>query len=314
MRETGRAPLPARRPAVLEDLADMALVPAASFLMGSNDHAAYPADGEGPQRAVQLSAFRIDTVAVTNRQFTRFVQETGYRTDAERIGWSFVFYALVHPKAVQSVRKDTGVALSPWWLAVSGACWHAPEGPGSCVGDRPDHPVVQVSWFDAQAFARWAGKRLPTEAQWEAAARGGIVGATYPWGNELAPDGHHRCNIWQGRFPQDNTAQDGYLGTAPARSFEPNAYGLFNVVGNVWEWCADWWSSQWHVPASTATRADPQGPDGGVNKVIRGGSYLCHASYCSRYRLSARSFNAPDSSTGHMGLRCCAAPALSPGP
>lgn len=296
-----------RRATAMADLADMADVPACSFTMGSNDNAIYASDGEGPERVVHLPAFRIDTTAVTNRQFARFVRATGYETDAEKLGWSFVFYALVHPDAFAAVRKDAGVALTPWWLAVSGACWHAPDGPGSVMDDHKlDHPVVHISWADANAFACWAGKRLPTEAQWEAAARGGTSGTTFPWGDQLAPGGRHQCNTWQGRFPDDNTAEDGYLGTAPARSFAPNRYGLYNMVGNVWEWCADWWSTTWHIHASDATRVDPQGPATGARRVIRGGSYLCHASYCARYRLSARSSNSPDSSTGHMGFRCCA--------
>ncbi len=284
----------------------MAEVPGGAFCLGSDDQAIYPSDGEGPRRSVELPSFRIDTTAVTNRQFARFVAETAHRTDAEKLGWSFVFYALVHPRATAAVRTDTAVALSPWWLAVSGACWHAPDGPGSRSEDRLDDPVVHVSWSDAQAFAAWAGKQLPTEAQWEAAARGGQNATIYPWGNELVPGGQHQCNIWQGNFPHDNTAADGYLGLAPAKSFEPNGYGLYNMVGNVWEWCADWWSADWHAQSTALTRNNPQGPCAGSYRVIRGGSYLCHPSYCSRYRLSARTFNTPDSSTGHMGFRCCA--------
>lgn len=297
---------------VREDLVEMAVIPGGVILLGSDGGAGYPSDGEGPAREVRVSSFRMDTMAVTNEQFARFVRETGYQTQAEYAGWSYVFYAAVHPSAIGSVQRGAAVTLAPWWLPVVGACWHAPDGPGSDIASRLDHPVVHVSWHDASAYCRWAGKRLPTEAEWETAARGGRRGALYPWGDDLNPGGEHRCNIWQGRFPQDNTADDGYLATAPVRAYAPNAYGLYNMVGNVWEWCADWWSASWHVPPSDATRIDPRGPDSGSNRVIRGGSYLCHHSYCSRYRLSARSFNAPDSSTGHMGFRCCAGLVASP--
>lgn len=307
--EAVRADVPSYAPApraARMDLGEMIGIEGQQVQLGSDDAMGYPADGEGPARRVTLSPFRMDATAVTNAQFAQFVKDTGYLTDAERFGWSFVFYALVHPKAIQSVQHQSAVALAPWWIPVKGACWHSPDGPGSLLVERFDHPVVHVSWNDATAFAAWAGKKLPTEAQWEASARGGLVNATYPWGDELTPLGEHRCNIWQGQFPQVNTADDGYLGTAPARSFEPNAYGLYNMVGNVWEWCADWWSPSWHIPENAQTRCDPKGPATGTERVIRGGSYLCHASHCHRYRLSARSFNAPDSSTGHMGFRCCA--------
>jgi sulfatase modifying factor 1 len=289
-----------------EGLATMESIPGGFVYLGGDDEIGYTADGEGPARQVQLSAYRLDATAVTNSQFLHFVEATEYKTDAEHFGWSYVFYALVHPQALADVQQHAAVALAPWWVPVHGANWHEPFGPGSNIADLLDHPVVHVSWNDASAFAAWAGKSLPTEAQWERAARGGLISCTYPWGNNLIPDGKHRCNLWQGKFPQDNTGEDGYLGTAPARSFEPNDYGLYNMVGNVWEWCADWWSPTWHTPDTQQTRTNPLGPLSGKDRVIRGGSYLCHASHCHRYRLSARSFNTPDSSTGHMGFRCCA--------
>lgn len=283
----------------------MATVPAGSFRMGGDDPCAFPADGEGPVRTVTTRPYRIDACTVTNRQFSRFVRDTGHVTDAERYGWSFVFYALVHPQARQEAREGQ-VPQAPWWLAVGGATWRAPYGPGSGLRGLDHHPVVHVSWHDAAAYAAWAGKRLPTEAEWERGARGGLDQARYPWGDELLPRGRHRCNIWQGSFPGHNTGEDGHLATAPAKSFRANGYGLYNVAGNVWEWCADWWSTDWHVPDTSGTREDPAGPGEGTAKVIRGGSYLCHSSYCNRYRVAARTSNTPDTSTGHTGFRCVA--------
>ncbi|WP_405762949.1 formylglycine-generating enzyme family protein [Streptomyces sp. NBC_01420] len=278
-------------------------VPGGPFLMGGADEDAFPADGEGPVREVVLAPFRIDATCVTNAGFARFVKATGYRTEAELIGWSYVFGAFVPREARHAVLPGT-VPGAPWWRAVTGACWRAPEGPGTSIGDRRDHPVVHVSWNDATAYARWAGKRLPTEAEWEKAARGGLVRARFPWGDELTPKGRHRCNIWQGDFPVRNTLEDGYAGTAPVKAYAPNGYGLYNVSGNVWEWCADRFSADWHVPDRPETRIDPAGPPEGGNRVLRGGSHLCHRSYCNRYRVAARTSNTPDSTTGHGGFRC----------
>jgi formylglycine-generating enzyme required for sulfatase activity len=283
----------------------MVRIEGGAFLMGSDDEDAFPDDGEGPVREVVLLPYWIDAQAVCNRDFAAFAGDTGYVTDAERFGWSFVFYALLDPADRRAARPGV-VPDAPWWLAVDGASWHCPEGVGSSLGDRLDHPVVHVSWRDAAAYAAWAGKRLPTEAEWENAARGGLVRAKFPWGDELRPGGEHRCNIWQGRFPEINTGEDGFLATAPVHSFAPNGYGLYNVAGNVWEWCNDWWSATWHAQASPRTRHDPRGPPAGEAKVIRGGSYLCHASYCNRYRVAARASNNIDSSTGHTGFRCAA--------
>ena len=266
-------------------------------MMGGNDPDGFPTDGEGPVRQVTLSPFRIDPFATTNLQFAEFVDATGYRTDAEGYGWSFVFAGVVpagHP-------PTRGVAGAPWWRQVFGADWQHPEGPGSTVSDRADHPVVHVSWRDATAYCRWADRRLPTEAEWEYAARGGLRQARYPWGDELTPDGQWVCNVWQGAFPTHNTLEDGFLTTAPVDAFEPNGFGLHNVAGNVWEWCADWFS-----PEHTPETRNPVGPPNGHARVIRGGSYLCHHSYCNRYRVAARTANTPDSSTGNMGFRCAA--------
>jgi len=276
-----------------------------AFRMGGEDPDAVPGDGEGPVRTVTLSPFHIDATCVTNAQFATFAKATRYVTDAERIGWSFVFAGLVATGARGDVLDGT-VPGAPWWRAVRGATWRAPEGAGSSVGERPHHPVVHVSHADATAYAAWAGKRLPTEAEWEMAARGGLDQARFPWGDELTPRGRHRCNIWQGEFPRYDTGEDGHTGTAPVKTYPPNAYGLYNTSGNVWEWCADRFSADWHAAARPETRTDPQGPPEGEARVIRGGSYLCHHTYCNRYRVAARTSNTPDSSTGHTGFRCAA--------
>jgi formylglycine-generating enzyme required for sulfatase activity len=276
--------------------------------MGSADEDGWTKDGEGPVREVELAPFRIDHTAVTNEGFAEFVEATGYRTEAERFGWSFVFHLLVPAKIKRKEAGTRRVQGLQWWIAVEDAFWRKPEGPGSNIKKRMDHPVVHVSWNDAAAYAEWAGKRLPTEAEWECAARGGLVQKRYCWGDELRPGGKHMCNIWQGRFPHENSAEDGWVGTAPANSFPANGYGLRNMAGNVWEWCADWFSADWHVSATAATRVNPRGPQSGDRRVMRGGSYLCHDSYCNRYRVGARTGNTPDSSTGNCGFRCVAEP------
>ncbi|KEQ27822.1 formylglycine-generating enzyme family protein [Paenibacillus tyrfis] len=268
----------------------MIYLPGGTFLMGTDDKEGFPADGEGPVRNVTVSPFYIDPCTVTNAEFEAFVADTGYRTEAERFGWSYVFHLFV--SAATSKKVSRIVRHTPWWWVVEGACWKRPEGPDSSIEDRMDHPVVHVSWNDATAYCQWSGKRLPAEAEWEYAARGGLVQKRYPWGDILKPDGRHMCNIWQGKFPDKNNAGDGYAGTAPARSFEPNGYGLYNVSGNVWEWCSD--------------RFSPRSASAGEARVMRGGSYLCHKSYCNRYRVAARTANTPDSSTGNMGFRCAA--------
>ncbi|HEY9408091.1 MAG TPA: formylglycine-generating enzyme family protein [Jiangellaceae bacterium] len=286
------------------DAAGMVRLPGGTFRMGTDAPDGYPADGEGPAREVTVSPFWIDATTVTNAAWAQFVAATGWITIAERLGTSFVFAGLL-PDDFPPTR---GVAQAPWWREVPGADWRRPEGPHSSVDDRPDHPVVHVTWRDARAYAKWAGKRLPTEAEWEFAARGGLDGVHYPWGTEREPGGEHRMNVWQGTFPAHNTLDDGYLGTAPAGAFPANGYGLHNVTGNVWEWCADWFSPTWH---RTGSRTDPTGPDRtGPERVdrksMRGGSYLCHDSYCFRYRVDARSSNTPDSSAGNIGFRCVA--------
>jgi len=307
-----------------------------TFLMGTDYEKGFPEDGEGPVREVSLRPFWIDVTAVTNTQFAAFIQDTGYETEAERFGWSFVFHLHLSKKFADRLRKESTVPQTPWWLAVPGAKWDRPFGERSSIKTVMDHPVVQVSWNDAVAYAEWAGKRLPTEAEWEYASRGGKQQTLYPWGDVLEPRGQHRCNIWQGEFPTDNTADDGYVGTAPAAAFSPNGFGLYNTSGNVWEWTNDWFSPAWHLDASPETRDNPVGPVPDsesrlrlsakpqaatpdspnpkssiqnpkskiTHKVQKGGSYLCHHSYCNRYRLGARTGNTPDSATTNNGFRC----------
>ena len=282
-----------------EDVEGMVLLSGGEFLMGSDEGEGYPGDGEGPVRSVLVNPFYMDVCAVTNRQFSRFVRETGYRTEAERFGGSFVFAHFVSEETAERVEQV--VAQTPWWWLVERADWAHPDGPDSITSGRENHPVVHVSWNDALNYSQWAGKRLPTEAEWEYAARGGLIKKRYAWGDELRPDGKHMCNIWQGKFPEVNHASDGYSGTAPVDAFEPNGYGLFNVCGNVWEWCADWFHPTFHMQRH---QVNPRGPNQGVTKVTRGGSYLCHKSYCNRYRVAARSSNTPESSTGNIGFRC----------
>ena len=281
-------------------------VPGGTFRMGSDDPAGFSADGEGPVRTVHVEAFHIDATAVSNEAFARFVDDTGYVTEAERFGWSFVFKQHLAPRAAAVFRARGTVPGAPWWVAVPGATWRRPLGERSDLRGRGRHPVVQVSWNDAAAFAAWAGKRLPTEAEWERAARGGHEGRAFPWGDALEPRGQHRCNVWQGTFPTTNTAADGHAWTCPVDAFAPNGYGLFNVSGNVWEWTADVFSADWHVPDTEATRRNPRGPEpaGQVRRTQKGGSYLCHRSYCNRYRLGARTGNTPDSATTNAGFRC----------
>ncbi|WP_371614721.1 formylglycine-generating enzyme family protein [Streptomyces sp. NBC_00454] len=255
-------------------------LPGGRFLMGTQDADGFPADGEGPVREVEVTPFRIGPTTVTNAQYATFVKATGHVTEAQEFGFSFVFAGLLAQELADAAPAVAGV---PWWRAVSGADWKHPEGPGSSIAARQNHPVVHVSWNDAQAYCSWSGTRLPTEAEWEYAARGGLEQRRYPWGDELSPGNSTMLNIWQGEFPDRPTGP--HLGTVPVKSHRPNGYGLYNAVGNVWEWCSDWF-----------------GPDR-TSRAMRGGSFLCHDSYCNRYRVAARSSNTPDSSTSNIGFR-----------
>jgi formylglycine-generating enzyme required for sulfatase activity len=275
--------------------AEAAQIPGGTAFVGTAQQH-IPNDGEGPLRKVKVAPFRIGKTTVTNAEFERFVAATGYVTEAEEIGWSFVFWHQV-PESVGATRA---VAEVQWWRVVDGANWRDINGPGTMADVyHPDHPAVQLSWRDAHAFAAWAGARLPTEAEWEHAARGGLGDVRFPWG-DLEPDDveNFPCNIWQGKFPQSNLCKDGFATTAPAQSFEPNGYGLYNMVGNVWEWTAEPYKIK-------SLRKDVALRLAGMKgyKLSKGGSFLCHRSYCYRYRIAARSGNSPDSATTHMGFR-----------
>ncbi|XP_036122794.1 formylglycine-generating enzyme isoform X2 [Molossus molossus] len=264
-------PGPATRPPAP---AKMVLIPAGVFTMGTDDPQ-IKQDGEAPARRVTVDAFYMDAYEVSNADFEQFVNATSYLTE---------------------------VAAAPWWLPVKGANWRHPEGPDSTVLHRLDHPVLHVSWNDAVAYCAWAGKRLPTEAEWEYSCRGGLHDRLFPWGNKLQPRGQHYANVWQGEFPVTDTGEDGYRGTAPVDAFPPNGYGLYNIVGNAWEWTSDWWT----VRHSAQEALNPKGPPSGKDRVKKGGSYMCHKSYCYRYRCAARSQNTPDSSASNLGFRCAA--------
>jgi formylglycine-generating enzyme required for sulfatase activity len=257
----------------------MALIKGGTFSMGADKEM----PDEAPAHEVSVDAFWMDRREVSVEEFSKFVAATGYQTDAERFGWSGVF------------KRETGE-----WERVDGADWRRPEGPDSTAA-APDEPVCQVSWHDAEAYARWMGKRLPTEAEWEYAARGGLARKRYAWGDELRPGGHPVANWWQGRFPERDTGEDGFKGRAPVGSFAPNGYGLFDVAGNVWEWCADWYAGDYY---EASARNNPMGPGAGDERVIRGGSWMCAENFCSNYRVASRSHAAPDSGLDNLGFRC----------
>jgi formylglycine-generating enzyme len=274
------------------------LIPGGRFRLGDAFDEGYPADGETPVHDVQLAEFPIDLTTVTNAAFATFVKATGHVTTAEAEGFSAVFHLDYRGDGSGVLGTAAG---APWWLVVRGADWRHPEGEGSEMARRQSHPVVHVSHHDALAYAAWAGKGLPTEAQWEAAARGGLVGARFPWGDELLARGRWQCNIFQGEFPSDNEGEDGWLSTAPVKTYRSNGYGLHQMAGNVWEWCADWFAAGYY---SDIEVQDPRGPDSGDARVMRGGSFLCHDSYCNRYRVAARSSSPPDSTASNLGFRC----------
>jgi formylglycine-generating enzyme required for sulfatase activity len=295
----------------------MVWIPGGAFLMGSNDH--YPE--EAPVREASVAGFWMDEHPVTNREFTRFVRETGHVTFAERPPRAEQYPGakpdLLVPGSAVFKRTAGPVDLRDaynWWNWVPGACWRHPEGPGSNLNGRDRHPVVHVTLSDAEAYAAWAGKELPTEAEWEFAARGGLDGAEFAWGDELMPRGKPVANTWQGEFPHENLLLDGYEGTSPVGSFPPNGYGLFDIIGNVWEWTVDWYTGS-HEESSPCCSPDPRVASIDPNdlaaiprKVIKGGSHLCAPNYCRRYRPAARMAQPIDTSTCHVGFRCIVRP------
>ncbi len=302
----------------------MRWIPGGTFQMGTDDPK-FP--DEAPPHAVTLDGFWIDETEVTNAQFREFVDATGYVTVAEQqpkredfvgqvadireipeenlVAGSICFNSEFDPK---TLRKDHPLWVYQVWTYVKGASWKEPEGPGSNLEGRWDHPVVHVSWHDAEAYCRWKGHRLPTEAEWEYAARGGRAGETYPWGNDRNPEGSWRNNIWQGEFPLNNTPEDGHLRTAPVKSFPPNDYGLYDLSGNVWEWCYDWYAPDYY---RQSPERNPVGPTAGFDpleptipkRVQRGGSFMCSDNYCIGYRVAARMKGDPMSGTFHAGFR-----------
>lgn len=274
---------------------EMIAVRGGESFVGTHDPA-LTVDGEGPERRVTVNDFFLEAETVTIARFADFVAATGYITEAEKFGCAAVFAGLLQEQSLIA----ENVARTPWWARVDGAVWNRPEGPGSSIEDRMDHPVTQVSWSDALAFAAWVGGRLPTEAEWEHAARGGNRRRKYPWGDEEPMDDKVFCNIWQGRFPQQNTLADGYFGTAPARSFTPTEDGFYNLAGNVWEWTSD----PFRVRSLTreAKMRNEQSKKN-ADKVLKGGSFLCHKSYCYRYRIAARMGLSADSASSNTGFR-----------
>jgi len=306
---------------------NMAWIPAGDFTMGTSSDTAWP--DEKPAHTVHVDGFWIDRTEVTNAEFLRFADATGYVTTAEKapdmddivaqlprgaprpraedlVPGSLVFVATKGPVALGDA--------SQWWRWTPGASFRHPEGPESTIAGREDHPVVHVSWFDAVAYATWAKKRLPTEAEWERAARGGLDAKTYVWGDAKPSDTAIYANVWQGDFPWRNTAKDGFAGTAPVRSFAPNGYGLHDMAGNVWEWCSDWYQKDLYRGRAGTVVTNPRGPDKSTDpsrpemplRVQRGGSFLCSDDFCTRYRPSARQGGAPDTGMSHVGFRCAA--------
>lgn len=307
-----------------DSLNRLVLIPGGAFRMGADDEAAR-AD-EQPRHAVQVDTFWLDEHEVTNAEFAAFVAATGYVTTAERPiskeellkelppGSPDPDSSLLQPGSLVFTPPGHAVPLndvSQWWSFVQGASWQHPEGPNSNITGKEQYPVVHISWDDTQAYAKWVNKRLPTEAEWEYASRGGLQDQLYPWGNEALTQGRPKANAWNGRFPYENTRSDGFYGSGPVRSYAPNGYQLYDMSGNVWEWCEDWYDADYykqpaaagHGPKGPAQGHDPEDP-ASPKRVIRGGSFMCSDEYCSGYRVSARQKTTPTSGLSNLGFRC----------
>ena len=300
---------------------NMIFIPGGTFRMGSDKH--YPE--EAPVHRVAVSGFWIDPTPVTNRQFKEFVRATGYVTFAELPpdpkNYPGALPHMLYAGSLVFTPPGRAVDLKnwgEWWRFLKGANWRHPYGPKSNINARDNHPVVHVAYADALAYAQWVGKELPSEAEWEFAARGGLDGAEFAWGDEFKAGGQYRANTWQGDFPNENLCEDGFERTSPVTAFPPNGYGIYDMIGNVWEWTADWWSQR-HAADAPKACCVPENPRGGPEaasfdpcqprikiprKVIKGGSHLCAPNYCRRYRPAARHAEAVDTSTSHLGFRC----------
>lgn len=310
----------------------MVWIPNGDFVMGSDVPGSRA--NEKPLVKVSLDGFWLDEHDVTNAEFRKFVEATGHKTTAERpVDWNELKKQLPPetPKPADEQLQPGSMVFTPsdgpvdlrnmnaWWRWTPGADWQHPEGPASNLDGRDQHPVVQVSWDDALAYAKWAGKRLPTEAEWEVAARGGLEGKRFAWGDELKPDGKFMTNIWTGTFPHKNTKEDGFTGTSPVKSYPPNGYGLYDMGGNVWNWVSDWYRVDTHArmrlepschnPAGPKSSYNPGHPDQTQERVTKGGSFLCHVDYCESYRPAARRGTPPDTGMSHIGFRCALSPA-----
>jgi formylglycine-generating enzyme required for sulfatase activity len=306
-------------------VAGMILIPGGIFDMGADNQQA--STDEYPKHRVQVMPFYMDATEVTNAEFKKFVEATGYITTAERKpDWEEIKKTVPPgtPKPADSLLVAASLVFksvngpvdlndyAQWWSWVEGANWKQPQGPGSSIEGKENYPVVQVSWDDAMAYCNWAGKRLPTEAEWEFAARGGLLNNIYPWGNESVSAGNPKCNSWEGKFPSSNTKRDGYITSAPVKTFAANGYGLFDMAGNVWEWCSDWYHQEYYSTLGNSVAVDPKGPAKSYDarepmtpkRSLRGGSFLCNDSYCSGYRVSRRMKSSPDTGLEHTGFRC----------
>jgi formylglycine-generating enzyme required for sulfatase activity len=304
----------------------MVLIEGGTFLMGADNEQGRR--DEYPKHQVKVKSFYMDTHEVTNAQFRKFIEATGYVTTAEKKpDWEELKKQLPPgtPKPSEDLLVASSLVFSPpaqqiqltnaaqWWNWVAGADWRHPDGPASSTAGKDNHPVVHISWDDAMAYCQWAGKRLPTEAEWEWAARGGKKENIYPWGNEPIDQGKVKANSWQGQFPYNNTKKDAFYGLSPVGTYAPNGYGLYDMAGNVWEWCSDWYHASYYQTVSNGAD-NPQGPSNSFDpeeptvpkKVVRGGSYLCNDSYCSGYRVAARMKSSRDTGLSHTGFRCVA--------